>query len=111
MRNKLGTPATINLECNEGTIHIYQHWDGYDIAKTVANALDRGRSRWDDDEYLNRIIFSEVIKDDIDGETGYGLGIGHYSESYQVDISHGNQRVAYDGEEYSFEEFVKEYIG
>jgi hypothetical protein len=35
--------------------------------------LKRGRERWNDPPYLARIIFSEMIHDDVDGLTGYGI--------------------------------------
>lgn len=54
-------------------VYLYTHWEGSELPQTVVSALQRGRPRWDDDAYLARIIFSEMIRDDIDGETGYGI--------------------------------------
>jgi hypothetical protein len=52
---------------------MYSHWGGYRLPRVLANALDRGKSRWGDELYLARVVFSELVKGDIDGETGYGL--------------------------------------
>lgn len=62
----------------QGSIYIYSHWGGDDdinnspLAQQVRQGLSR-RERWGDESYLARIIFSEVIKDDIESDTGYGL--------------------------------------
>jgi hypothetical protein len=48
----------------------------------VRSAPRRGQDRWDDEPYLARIIFSELIRDDIDGDTGYGIS------AYLTDYSH-----------------------
>lgn len=68
-----------STELNTNVIYIYSHWDGDDsvftspLAQKLKKALAR-RERWDDEMYLARIIFCEIVKDDIDGETGYGIG-------------------------------------
>jgi hypothetical protein len=58
---------------NDNKVYLYQHCDGYDLINTVKKAIGK-KCRWNDPDYLTRIIFSEMIKDDIDGETGYGIG-------------------------------------
>ena len=65
-----------------GTIYLYSHWGGSYLKATLASALNRGRSRWDDESYLARIIFSEMIADDLMGTTGYGIA------PYQQDLNH-----------------------
>lgn len=66
----------------DGLVYLYTHWGGYELPQTVANALIRGKGRWDDESYLARIIFSEMIKDDVLDETGFGIS------TYQVDNEH-----------------------
>ena len=62
----------------QGSVFIYSHWGGDDdinnspLAQQVRVALKR-RERWSDESYLARIIFSEIIKDDIESDAGYGL--------------------------------------
>lgn len=75
----------IKLEYSQGEpIYIYSHWDGDEdvntspLAKMVRKALKR-KERWDDESYLARIIMSEVIRESLDSETGYGL------QPYEVD--------------------------
>ena len=60
---------------NATVVFFYSHWGGSQIEETLADALDRGRGRWFDDSYLARIIFSEMVKDNILSDTGYGMSI------------------------------------
>jgi hypothetical protein len=70
----MGTRAQCLIK-DEG-VYLYQHWDGYDLMNTVVSAVnsDVGKGRHSDPEYLTRIIFCEMVKDDINGETGFGIG-------------------------------------
>jgi len=63
----------ISVKIEPTNVYLYSHWGGSDMAQTLERALIRGRSRWDDPVYLARIIFSEMIREDIDGLTGYGI--------------------------------------
>lgn len=63
-------------------LYLYSHWRGHELLGVVRSALRRGQDRWDDEPYLARIIFSELIRDDIDGDTGYGIS------AYLTDYSH-----------------------
>jgi hypothetical protein len=54
-------------------VYLYTHWTGDSLPTTVAAALRRGKGRWSDNTYLTRIVFSEMIKGDILGETGFGI--------------------------------------
>ena len=56
-------------------VYLYTHLRGSELPVIVKNALIRGKNRWGDDSYLNRIIFSDMIKHDIDGETGFGISV------------------------------------
>ena len=70
----MGDRGNIAIKYQEGQkIYFYSHWGGSELAQTLKRALEHGRSRWDDESYLARIIFSEMIKDEIDGTTGYGI--------------------------------------
>jgi hypothetical protein len=65
-------------------LYFYTHWGANSLEYTVADALERGRGRWSDDEYLNRIIFSEMIKDEVLEETGYGIGFGMHGDIWKL---------------------------
>jgi len=65
-------------------IWLYSHWGGADLAVVLQSALVRGRPRWDDPSYLARIIFSEMIRDEILEETGYGISPFQTNNEYPV---------------------------
>jgi len=54
-------------------VFLYTHWRGYATPGILQAALVRGRSRWGDTSYLTRIIFCEMINNDTDGLTGFGI--------------------------------------
>lgn len=58
---------------NYGSVYLYTHWDGGRLPKTVREALKRGEGRYEDAQYLTRIVFCEMIKHDVLGETGFGI--------------------------------------
>lgn len=57
-----------------GDVVLYQHWDSLGLVESLSKALHRGRSRWGDPLYLNRVIFCELIQYDTLGDTGWGIG-------------------------------------
>lgn len=59
-------------ESNGNRIFLYGHWMGEDSINIVHNVLKRGE-RLGDTAYLTRIIFCEMVKGDMDGDTGYGI--------------------------------------
>ncbi len=70
----MGDRANVKfVEENGGEMFFYTHWAGAKLPSTVQDALRRGEDRWDDDSYLARIVFCEMVKNDINGLTGYGL--------------------------------------
>ena len=70
----MGDRANICMEYETGEkIYFYAHWQGSQLPEILQNALKRGKDRWGDESYLARIIFSEMIKDTILEETGYGI--------------------------------------
>lgn len=60
-----------NIEING--VWLYTHWGGSELKATLKAALKNGVGRWNDTTYLTRIIFSEMVKGDESGTTGYGI--------------------------------------
>lgn len=54
-------------------VFFYTHWSGYLVKPILQTALRRGQERWDDPQYLARIIFCEMVKGDPQGVTGFGI--------------------------------------
>ncbi len=68
----MGDRANILVKYENEQVCLYSHWDGSSLPRILQDALNH-RERWDDFQYLTRIIFQEMIKDDIGGTDGYGI--------------------------------------
>jgi hypothetical protein len=77
-KTTMGDRANVLIE----DVYLYTHYDGSELPFIVQEALKRGEDRWDDAQYLARVVFCEMVKDDLLGTTGYGisaeLGDGEY---------------------------------
>ena len=68
-----------NIVVKKGTcdqheqVCLYTHCNGSELKSTLQAALIRGKDRWHDFQYLTRIIFCEMIKDDWQSTTGFGI--------------------------------------
>lgn len=88
-----------------GKVYLYTHWGGSEITEILKSALIRGKGRWNDEPYLTRIIFCEMIKDDVMGDTGYGISTVICDNEYPIlDVDCAKQTV--NG--IPFKEFIKE---
>lgn len=54
-------------------VYLYTHWSGHELLCDVQTALNK-RWRWDDPNYLTRIIFDVMTAGQQGQETGYGIG-------------------------------------
>jgi hypothetical protein len=92
------------------SLNFYTHWGATDLPAVVAEALKRGKGRWDDESYLNRIVFSEMIQDDVLSETGYGIMVGDadYDAWRYVTINHDTKTVEVSDfqKSWSFDSFI-----
>ena len=100
---------------SEGGVYFYSHYYGRELALVVKDALIRGKERWSEFPFLHRIIFSEMIQDDVSGDCGFCISTRIIDNSYPVivvDCSSGSVGFALDGEEpkcvvqWFFEEYV-----
>lgn len=93
-------------------VYLYTHWGASELIENVQKAI-RKRRRWDDYEYLTRIIFDVMKGDDTTSETGFGIGaIGGGDEgNTQIKITKNNKiTIIKFGENIfkgTFEEFLK----
>lgn len=91
----MSTRSNIRLTYSDGNkVVFYQHCDGDTLSDTLKAALKRGKGRWSDSTYLARIIFSEMIQNDVLGTMGYGIGT-HVSEEnwFTLDVNLADQTV------------------
>lgn len=73
----MGARAQVKIE-DEG-VYLYTHWGSGELQEDVRIALSR-RQRWQDPEYLARIIFSQMTKGQEAGETGFGIGTSMHGD-------------------------------
>lgn len=106
----MGDRANVCLkqENDQGKIYLYTHWSGTKLPATVQNALQRSKDRWNDEPYLGRIIFSEMIKNDIMDLTGYGISTYVCDgEDRIITIDVDNQTVSTKSKSYTFTQFIE----
>ena len=107
----MGDRANIRINEHIGSdddrfIYLYSHWDGHDLWKILQNALSR-KQRWTDPPYLARIIFCEMIKDDVMGETGYGIATYECDNEYPyLTVDCSDQMVEVNGIKIPFQKYV-----
>ena len=96
-------------------VYLYTHWSGEDLPRTVQLALKR-KQRWDDNAYLARIIFCEMIKGCEGDEAGFGISTGICDNEHPIVVVDPNKQVigfADEGEptkpyiSWPFQEFIK----
>lgn len=92
----------------DSRVYLYTHWEGGNLHYILADALNspEGRNRWDDPDYLARIIFEHMISKSDNKETGFGIA------PYQMDYNHPNivvdlVRKTVNG--MTYELFIEEY--
>lgn len=84
----MGDRGNIIVKDRGSQVFLYTHWGGYELPNVLKDALIRGEDRWNDGQYLARVIFCEMVKDDIEGTTGYGISsvIGDGGKDITVDV-------------------------
>lgn len=121
----MGDRANIYLEMpgkndEPDGIYLYTHWSGYAWPERLREALIFGRGRWNDDQYLARIITSRVFADLANDVTGGGVSLRLCDNGYPIiicDLLKQEVSFAEEGEERdpahrrghtSFEEYVEQ---
>jgi hypothetical protein len=101
----MGDRGNVVIRGRYGDVWLYTHSCGTDLKDIVQKALAR-KQRWDDEAYLARIVFSEMLihADDLSGEYGFGIS------THMCDNEHGiivldvpNQKVVRLDENQLFE--------
>ena len=117
--NKMGCRGTIEIwECaaapksEERPVVLYTHWGAYEMIFDVINVLKK-KERWNDPAYLSRMIFSEMIKNDINGTTGFGIMTDNALDTeHEVVVDIDRQEVVWkrngrDNITYTFTELIE----
>lgn len=97
-------------------VYLYTHWSATELTGQVAMALAK-QWRWDDPDYLTRIIFDAMTENSHGRETGNGIGTKQAGDIWRlitVDCEGKTVEVADYGKvqfKGSFEDFIKAQIG
>ena len=104
----MGDRANVRWRTEGPEIFFYTHWSGSDLEAIIANALIRGKERWNDGQYLARIVFCEMVMEDVLGKTGYGIStiVGDGDGRYVTIDTQKQTATGFDGKERSFAEFA-----
>lgn len=78
--------ARTQIKVNQGdgsrgspSVYLYGHWASGSILRIVHAALSRG-VRWDDPEYLARILFDALTEGRQGDDTGAGIGLSLHGD-------------------------------
>ena len=101
----MGDRANVKVEDGDSTVFLYTHWDGSGLPIILKNALLK-KERWDDGQYLARIIFQEMIGSD-ESTTGYGISsvIGDGDNRILI-VNIETQTVSVKDKQWPFTEYI-----
>lgn len=69
------------VQPNGHTIVLYGHWAGDHMLGKLADAVIAAKPRWTDPSYATRIAISQIIRDDWNMETGFGLYVNEIGDN------------------------------
>lgn len=95
-------------------VYLYTHWHGSQLPRKLGISLGK-RWRWDDAQYLARIIFDDMIGELQGGETGFGISSMPGDGTDRVLIVDCSTKTVTDANldekktfgEWTFEEYLK----
>ncbi len=78
----MGDRANFVFVDNKGdSIVLYGHWAGHNMLANLADAVAKARPRWNDTTYATRIAISQLVGDQWNMETGWGLSVNSISDN------------------------------
>jgi len=109
----MGDRANIKFKfSNKKSIYLYTHWHGSELPHMLWRALAK-LERWEDDSYLCRMVFSEMIKDNLNESTGFGISpFMNDNEHLIIGVNPEKQLVTFESEKgkvkrkFTFKDYV-----
>lgn len=97
---------------NNTGVYLYSKM-GDKLPVVLQNALKRGKDRWGDTPTMTRIIFSEMIQNDVLGNTGFGISNSIMDNDHLIlVVDDANCRIGVFGEtgrkwiSYTYQQFI-----
>ena len=70
----MGARINYNIKQSDGLYTVlYSHWGADKSVAYIAKALNAARGRWTDENYCTRIIISQIVGDEWQDTTSYGV--------------------------------------
>lgn len=107
------TTWAIKTEQGDAVTWLYSHWGGDSKLEDTKQALAKAQPRWSDSTYGARIFISQIIGDQWDSETGFGITSGTlnsvpFEESYDlVVVDFTIQQIVYGAFVLTFSDFIE----
>jgi len=97
----------VTYQDEEPGVYLYTHWRGSELPILVQNALKK-KWRWDDPQYLTRIIFDSISEGYHDTETGFGISaFPGDGEDRVVNVFVKDQIISIRDEVWTFKEYIE----
>lgn len=78
----MGNRANYGFRSGHNTVFLYGHWAGEPgMSHRLASALREATPRWTDSGYATRIAISQLIGDDWNSETGWGIYVNEICDN------------------------------
>jgi hypothetical protein len=78
----MGDRANFGFKDRKGdTVFLYGHWAGHRMLENLADAVSAAESRWDDETYATRIAISNLINDEWQSTTGWGISVNQLADN------------------------------
>jgi hypothetical protein len=83
----MGDRATFVFEQEDGNaIYLYGHWAGSGMMEVLCMALLSSKPRWNDENYATRISISQIIGNEWNEETGWGISTYFCDSEHSVPV-------------------------
>ena len=78
----MGDRANFGFKDSKGDIvFLYGHWAGHLMLQNLAEAVAHARPRWNDESYATRICISQLINEEWQSETGWGITVNQLADN------------------------------
>lgn len=82
------------VQSNGETVVLYGHWAGHQMLGKLADAVIKARGRWNDEGYATRIAISQLVGDQWNMETGWGIYVNEIADNeHKIAVVDFNQQT------------------